>query len=117
MVLPACMPDSLTSEPIISQSRIANVAARHSPRATYDECVNQPPAAPREFLTAASAGTRVVVRYKVDGGFTDALGDLLGCSPTECTVRTRSADVVILLEQVVAAKQVPPPPARRSPRT
>ncbi|WP_457974221.1 putative acetyltransferase [Arthrobacter sp. D1-17] len=79
--------------------------------------MNQQPAAPREFLATASAGTRVVVRYKIDGGFTDALGDLLGCSPTECTVRTRSADVVILLERVVAAKQVPPPPARRGSRT
>jgi hypothetical protein len=75
-----------------------------------------PPSA-REFLAAASPGTRVVVRYRIDGGFTDALGDLLECGVTDCTVRTRTADVLIRLDRVVAAKQVPPPPARRSPRT
>jgi hypothetical protein len=85
--------------------------------ASYDERVNLPAPAPRDFLTAATPGTRVVVRYRVDGGFTDALGDLLECSATECTVRTRSADVVIHLDRVVAAKQVPPPPARRGPRS
>lgn len=58
----------------------------------------------------------MVVRYRIDGGFTDALGDLLECSAATCTVRTRSADVVIHLDLVVAAKQVPPRPARRSPR-
>lgn len=58
----------------------------------------------------------MVVRYRIDGGFTDALGDLLECGATACTVRTRTADVVIHLDLVVAAKQVPPRPARRSPR-
>ncbi|WP_258064313.1 hypothetical protein [Arthrobacter sp. ZGTC131] len=72
---------------------------------------------PREFLASATPGTRVVVRYRIDGGFTDALGDLLECGAGECTVRTRSADVVIALELVVAAKQVPPAPPRRRPRT
>lgn len=72
---------------------------------------------PREFLAAAPSGTRVVVRYRVDGGFTDALGDLLECGEGECTVRTRSADVVIALDLVVAAKQVPPAPPRRRPRS
>jgi hypothetical protein len=79
--------------------------------------VNPTLPSPREFLAAASPGTRVVVRYRIDGGFTDALGDLLECGASACTVRTRSADVVIQLDLVVAAKQVPPPPPRRSPRT
>jgi hypothetical protein len=64
----------------------------------------------------APAGTRVVVRYRIDGGFTDALGDLLACGESECTVRTRSSDVDIPLDQVVAAKQVPPAPPRRGSR-
>ena len=75
------------------------------------------PPSPREFLAAAQPGTRVVVRYRIDGGFTDALGDLLECGDAVCTVRTRSSDVVIALDLVVAAKQVPPAPPRRRPRT
>lgn len=75
------------------------------------------PPSPREFLATAPSGTRVVVRYRIDGGFTDALGDLLECGEGECTVRTRSSDVVIALDLVVAAKQVPPAPPRRRPRT
>jgi hypothetical protein len=71
---------------------------------------------PRQFLATAPAGTRVVVRYRIDGGFTDALGDLLECGETECTVRTRTTDVGIPLDRVVAAKQVPPAPPRRGPR-
>ncbi|MET4589003.1 hypothetical protein [Arthrobacter sp. 754] len=71
---------------------------------------------PAEFLAAATAGTRVVVRYRIDGGLTDALGLLVACDDGHCTVRTRQADVVIPLELVVAAKEVPPAPPRRRPR-
>jgi hypothetical protein len=76
---------------------------------------SQPPA-PRQFLEGAPPGTRVVVRYRIPEGLTDALGDLVGISAAECTVRTRQADVVIPLDLVVAAKRVPPPPPRRGPR-
>lgn len=69
--------------------------------------------APRQFLEGASLGTRVVVRYRIPEGLTDALGDLVEISASECTVRTRRADVVIPLAMVVAAKPVPPPPPRR----
>jgi hypothetical protein len=72
---------------------------------------------PLAFLAAAGLGTRVVVRYRIEGGLTDALGELVARTDTECTVRTRQADVVIPLQLVVAAKQVPPPPPRRAPRT
>jgi hypothetical protein len=78
--------------------------------------VNPTAPTPRQFLAAAPAGTRVVVRYRIDGGFTDALGDLLECGESECTVRTRSSDVGIPLDLVVAAKQVPPAPPRRGSR-
>ena len=71
---------------------------------------------PQAFLAAADLGTRVVVRYRIEGGMTDALGELVERTDTECTVRTRRTDVVIPLSLVVAAKEVPPPPPRRSPR-
>ena len=71
---------------------------------------------PKHFLSNAPLGIRVVVRYRIDGGLTDALGELVGKSNGECTVRTRRSDVVIALPLVVAAKEVPPAPPRRSPR-
>ncbi|UUL77677.1 hypothetical protein NG819_10210 [Pseudarthrobacter sp. Fe7] len=73
-----------------------------------------PAPAPAQFLAAAEPGTRVVVRYRIEGGFTDALGHLLACAAGSCTVRTRQSDVVIPLELVVAAKEVPPAPPRRA---
>lgn len=72
---------------------------------------------PRQFLEGASLGTRVVVRYRIADGLTDALGDLVGVGAADCTVRTRRTDVVIPLALVVAAKPVPPAPQRRAPRT
>jgi hypothetical protein len=71
---------------------------------------------PQEFLAAAEPGTRVVVRYRIEGGLTDALGELVGHTADGCTIRTRRSDVVIPLPLVVAAKQVPPAPPRRAPR-
>ncbi|HEX9087381.1 MAG TPA: hypothetical protein VF867_07655 [Arthrobacter sp.] len=70
---------------------------------------------PQEFLAAAAAGTRVVVRYRIEGGLTDALGELVERTADACIIRTRRSDVVIPLPLVVAAKQVPPPPPRRGP--
>jgi hypothetical protein len=59
----------------------------------------------------------VVVRYRIDGGLTDALGELLAADAETCTVRTvRRGDVVVQLSAVTAAKQVPPAPPRRGPR-
>ncbi|XAS66308.1 hypothetical protein V3C33_12455 [Micrococcaceae bacterium Sec5.7] len=71
---------------------------------------------PQAFLAAAAPGTRVVIRYRIDGGLTDALGYLTGHADGECIVRTRQSDVVIPLGLVVAAKEVPPAPERRRPR-
>ena len=71
---------------------------------------------PQQFLAGAPLGTRVVVRYRIEGGLTDALGELVGRTGGLCTVRTRRADVAIPLALVVAAKQVPPAPPRRAPR-
>lgn len=72
---------------------------------------------PQAFLAAVGIGTRVVVRYRIEGGMTDALGELVARTDGDCTVRTRRSDVVIPLPLVVAAKQVPPAPPRRAPRT
>ncbi|WP_245633668.1 ferrous iron transport protein A [Amycolatopsis jejuensis] len=58
-------------------------------------------------------GTRVVVRYRIEGGFTDALGPLVARDDETCTVETKRGPVVIPLAAVVAAKPVPPPPVRR----
>jgi hypothetical protein len=66
-----------------------------------------------EFLTAAELGTRVVVRTRIDGGFTDALGYLRALDATHCTVETKRGPVTLQLADVVLAKEVPPPPAPR----
>ncbi|KRE79793.1 hypothetical protein [Arthrobacter sp. Soil763] len=70
---------------------------------------------PQAFLAAACLGTRVVVRYRIEGGMTDALGELVARTDTDCTIRTRRSDVVVPLALVLAAKPVPPPPPRRRP--
>ena len=61
-----------------------------------------------------AVGTRVVVRSKIAGGFTDALGYLLELTDTHCVVETKRGPVSIELALVVAAKEVPPPPVRRT---
>ncbi|MDR6637988.1 hypothetical protein [Paenarthrobacter nitroguajacolicus] len=72
---------------------------------------------PGQFLRSAEPGIRVVVRYRIDEGLTDALGYLLRSSDSSCTVRTRTSDVDIPLAMVIAAKEVPPPPPRRASRS
>ncbi|MEV6900990.1 ferrous iron transport protein A [Amycolatopsis sp. NPDC051372] len=62
-------------------------------------------------------GTRVVVRYRVEGGFTDALGELRDRDSSSCTVETKRGLVVVPLSEVVAAKPVPPAPERRRPKS
>ncbi len=72
---------------------------------------------PRQAFLALPLGTRVVVRYRIESGATDVLGELTRMSATQCEVRTRSGDLVtIVLADIVAAKTVPPPPAPRQSR-
>lgn len=66
-----------------------------------------------QTLTTLPLGTRVVVRYRIAGGLTDALGYLRSATDTQCMVETRTSEVVIDLADVQAAKEVPPPPPRR----
>lgn len=70
-----------------------------------------------QTLSTLPVGTRVVVRYRIEDGLTDALGYLRTIDDTRCTVETRTADVVIALADIEAAKPVPPPPPRRPPRS
>ena len=68
---------------------------------------------PVEFLTGAALGTRVVVRTRIAGGYTDALGYLRSCDTTHCTVETKRGTLSLALAEVVAAKEIPPPPPPR----
>ena len=66
-----------------------------------------------DFLAGAELGTRVVVRTRIPGGYTDALGYLRSCDTTHCTVETKRGTLQLALAEVVAAKEVPPPPPPR----
>ena len=68
------------------------------------------------FVSRTALGTRIVVRTRIEGGVTDAVGYLRSVDDTECTVETKRGLVTLALADVVAAKQVPPPPAPRAPR-
>ncbi|MEO6941811.1 MAG: ferrous iron transport protein A [Terrimesophilobacter sp.] len=69
-----------------------------------------------ELIASSPLGTRMTVRSRIDGGFTDALGYLRDVTAMECVVETRRGQVTIRLAEVTAAKVVPPPPAPRGPR-
>jgi hypothetical protein len=68
-----------------------------------------------DFLLGVKPGARVVVRSRLGGGFTDALGILRSRTHTQCVVETKRGLVTITLADVIAAKEVPPPPAPRPP--
>lgn len=72
--------------------------------------------APIELITTSPLGTRMTVRRRVEGGYTDALGYLREVTETECVVETRRGPIRIPFIEVTAAKVVPPPPAPRVPR-
>ena len=69
-----------------------------------------------EPIRSAALGTRLTVRKRLDGGFTDAVGYLRDRNDHECVIETRRGLVTIPLGEVTAAKPVPPPPPRRAPR-
>jgi len=68
------------------------------------------------FLLSVKIGTRVVVRSRIEDGFTDALGVLQSRTQSHCVVETKRELVTIMFADVFAAKKVPPPPAPRSPK-
>jgi len=62
-------------------------------------------------------GTRVVIRYRrPEGGFADALGDLISADDESAVVVTRRGPVRVAAADAVVGKPVPPPPPRRRPR-
>lgn len=67
-----------------------------------------------ERLAHLPLGTRMVVRFRIDGGLTDALGELSARDDVGCTIATRSGTVAIKYDDVQLAKAVPPPPTRRT---
>ena len=71
---------------------------------------------PAQLILSVPLGTRMTVRRRIDGGFTDALGYLRERGETECVVETRRGFVAIPLAEVTAARLVPPPPPPRAPR-
>ncbi len=68
------------------------------------------------FVSGTLPGTRIVVRRRIEGGFTDAVGYLRSVDDVSCVVETRRGLVTILLADIALAKNVPPPPPRRAPR-
>lgn len=71
---------------------------------------------PVDLILASPLGTRMTVRRKIEGGFSDALGYLRLVSDSECVMETRRGLVTIPLSEVAAAKHVPPPPVPRASR-
>jgi len=69
-----------------------------------------------DFLLGAKLGTRVVVRSRIEGGLTDAIGVLRSRTQKQCVVETKRGLVSISFADVMSAKEVPPPPAPRSPK-
>ncbi|MBP3044508.1 hypothetical protein KKR91_12935 [Arthrobacter jiangjiafuii] len=71
---------------------------------------------PSAVLRALPPGTRVVLRYRIDGGFTDVLGPLVRAGEDDVTVAGRRGEVTVPWSLVTAGKEIPPPPPRRAPR-
>ncbi len=62
-----------------------------------------------------AAGTRVVVRHRLDDGrATDALGWVHVSDATHCVIATKRGLETIALDRILAAKEVPPPPVRHT---
>jgi hypothetical protein len=66
-----------------------------------------------QLLREVPVGTRLVVRYRLDDGATDALGYLRSRTDERCLLDTPRGPVTITFVDVVAAKRIPEPPARR----
>lgn len=53
-------------------------------------------------------GERVVLRYRLEDGLHDALGDVLEVAADHVTVRTRRGDIRVEATTMVTGKRVPP---------
>jgi len=66
-----------------------------------------------QFWLEWRVGERVVVRYRVEGGYSDALGELTRVDGDGVEVSTRRGPVAVAAADIVLGKHVPPPPAPR----
>lgn len=66
-----------------------------------------------QFWREWQVGERVVVRYRVPGGYSDALGELIRVDAEGVEVSTRRGPVAVPAADIVLGKYVPPPPAPR----
>lgn len=66
-----------------------------------------------DFWQDWAVGERVTVRYRIPGGFSDALGYIRRLDSTGMDVETRRGLVTVPAELITIGKRVPPPPARR----
>ena len=55
-------------------------------------------------------GQRIVIRYRLEDGLHDALGEAVEVAPTHVTVATRRGPVRVDARTMVTGKRVPPPP-------
>ncbi|WP_236966622.1 putative acetyltransferase [Marisediminicola antarctica] len=69
------------------------------------------------FVSGTTPGARIVVRYRIEGMMTDALGLLSSVDDTNCVVETKRGPVEIALADIALAKAVPPAPEPRRPRS
>jgi N-acetylglutamate synthase len=68
---------------------------------------------PTEPLAGLGVGMRAVVRHRIEGGLTDAVGQVVGLDADSITLDTPGGRRVIARSAVLLAKQVPPKPSRR----
>jgi len=66
------------------------------------------------FWQEWEVGQRVSVRYRIEGGFTDALGYIRRIDETGMDVETRRGLQRVPAELIVVGRRVPPPPPRRT---
>ena len=72
------------------------------------------PGACSPFWLDWQVGERVVVRYRIeDGGFSDALGELVRVDQAGVEVATRRGVVTVRAADIALGKRVPPAPPRR----
>jgi len=58
-------------------------------------------------------GQRVTVRYRIEGGFSDALGYIRRIDSTGMDIETKRGLVTVPAKLITIGKRVPPPPPRR----
>lgn len=68
----------------------------------------------RVRITPDDVGSRVSIRLRDDGGYTDVVGHLESWADGQLRVRRRDGEVATLSEgEIVAGKVVPPAPPKR----